>query len=766
MNTSALNWIINVRSMKRRERGMEPRPIRDRSRVEKESDCRRPSERKGEDGGSRGVNLPPLLATHLGRSENGQPLQLTLTFRYGGNQPLTNSGGISLPMEPMYPPNVPPTSYPFYAQLVNSLSNTPMYPNYGPTGLFTDSTDCVTPFVRHIKDYPLPDGLKMPSHLAICSPILSKILPGCGGTAKKQRDGESTRDFVTRYTDDTLQILRLHKEQRISGFVHGLKTRSLVELLSTDFPTTYKGLTEKTYTWIEAKEVATNVAPSDHKECFDRFNKSSSRNNNKGKKKNRDRLAFLASQRGSSGSHSRAPYTRMKTLNFVIVMSNSPHNLLLERTAMWKMGIVVSTIHIPIKFHTHHGIGTVVSTYESNKLEEGKKKIKETIPQATRNILSCVGAEKKIIINDKNIIVEGKHFNMEHKLNEYKHIDSIKQKKQGLALEQNEAPCKEVDKLTKAGILREVKYQMWEANPIMVRKSNEGWRMYVHFTCINKAFPKDCYPLLKIYWKVESLSRFRLKCLLDAYKGNHHIQMADGDKDKTTFFIDKGIFCYRKMPFGLKNTGATYRRLIEKHSRVAWTRRPYNRQLKQRKPSEKTSTHGSERWKVPGRSYRLLYEIGRSEVLSIHNRKTYGEVRMGEHRMQTRHIPVLYFDLSSLRKWTRRGYKRDIVNVTEQRLGKNHQGWVDKLPQVLWEFKAKKNDKRRREDLDILEERIIASIKEGHYKQRLERYYNKRVRPSTFKPGTYVFRLNSASKAEFQGNIGPTWEGTYIVRKA
>ncbi|GJX03851.1 hypothetical protein Tco_0189767 [Tanacetum coccineum] len=47
----------------------------------------------------------------------------------------------------------------------------------------------------------------------------------------KQRDGESTRAFVTRYTDDTLQILRLHEEQRISGFA-GLKTRSLVEFLS------------------------------------------------------------------------------------------------------------------------------------------------------------------------------------------------------------------------------------------------------------------------------------------------------------------------------------------------------------------------------------------------------------------------------------------------------------------------------------------------------------------------------------------------------
>ncbi|GJX98864.1 reverse transcriptase domain-containing protein [Tanacetum coccineum] len=85
----------------------------------------------------------------------------------------------------------------------------------------------------------------------------------------KQREGGSTRAFITRYTDDTLQILGLHEEQRISGFVHGLRTRSLVEHLSTDLPSTYKGLMEKTYTWVKAREVATNGASSDRRDSFD-----------------------------------------------------------------------------------------------------------------------------------------------------------------------------------------------------------------------------------------------------------------------------------------------------------------------------------------------------------------------------------------------------------------------------------------------------------------------------------------------------------------
>nr|GFD20918.1 reverse transcriptase domain-containing protein [Tanacetum cinerariifolium] len=72
-----------------------------------------------------------------------------------------------------------------------------------------------------------------------------------------------------------------------------------------------------------------------------------------------------------------------------------------------------------------------------------------------------------------------------------------------------------------------------------------------------------CYSLPIIEWKVESLSGFRLNCFLDAYKGYHQIQMVEGDKDKTTFFAGEGVFCYRKMPFGLKNAGATYQRLVD-----------------------------------------------------------------------------------------------------------------------------------------------------------------------------------------------------------
>ncbi|KAJ8650579.1 hypothetical protein MRB53_003602 [Persea americana] len=51
---------------------------------------------------------------------------------------------------------------------------------------------------------------------------------------------------------------------------------------------------------------------------------------------------------------------------------------------------------------------------------------------------------------------------------------------------------------------------------------------------------------------------------LDAYQGYHHIAMEETDQEKTAFITPKGTYCYKRMPFGLKNVGATYQRLVMK----------------------------------------------------------------------------------------------------------------------------------------------------------------------------------------------------------
>ncbi|KAL0366176.1 UNVERIFIED_CONTAM: Polyprotein P3 [Sesamum radiatum] len=86
--------------------------------------------------------------------------------------------------------------------------------------------------------------------------------------------------------------------------------------------------------------------------------------------------------------------------------------------------------------------------------------------------------------------------------------------------------------------------------------------MCTDFTDVNKACPKDPYPLPRIDLLVDSTAGYELFSMMDAYQGYHQIFMAEEDSIKTSFITNQGIFCYNVMPFGLKNAGATYQRLV------------------------------------------------------------------------------------------------------------------------------------------------------------------------------------------------------------
>ncbi|GKC74050.1 hypothetical protein Tco_1119933 [Tanacetum coccineum] len=77
----------------------------------------------------------------------------------------------------------------------------------------------------------------------------------------KIREGESVRAFITLYIDETTQITRLNKDQRIAYFVHRVKIKLLVKFISTELPESYDGLIEKTCSWLEAEETTSEGKP-------------------------------------------------------------------------------------------------------------------------------------------------------------------------------------------------------------------------------------------------------------------------------------------------------------------------------------------------------------------------------------------------------------------------------------------------------------------------------------------------------------------------
>uniref|UniRef100_A0A2N9GLL2 Reverse transcriptase domain-containing protein n=1 Tax=Fagus sylvatica TaxID=28930 RepID=A0A2N9GLL2_FAGSY len=137
-------------------------------------------------------------------------------------------------------------------------------------------------------------------------------------------------------------------------------------------------------------------------------------------------------------------------------------------------------------------------------------------------------------------------------------------KRRVFAPERNTAIMEEVDKLLMAGFIREVYYPEWLANVVMVKKSTGKWRMCVDFTDLNKTCPKDSYPLPRIDQLVDSTAGHKLLSFMDAFSGYNQIQMAEEDQEKTAFITSRGLFCYKAIPFGLKNAGATYQRLVNK----------------------------------------------------------------------------------------------------------------------------------------------------------------------------------------------------------
>ena len=153
---------------------------------------------------------------------------------------------------------------------------------------------------------------------------------------------------------------------------------------------------------------------------------------------------------------------------------------------------------------------------------------------------------------------------IEHKLNVDLEKKPVQQKRWAFAPERNQAITDEVAKLLTIGFVREVYYPEWLANVIIVKKANGKWRMCVNFTDLNKACPKDCFPLPRIDQLVDSTAGHKLLTFMDAFSGYNQIKMAEEDQEKTTFITSQGLYCYNVMPFGLKNADATYQRLVNK----------------------------------------------------------------------------------------------------------------------------------------------------------------------------------------------------------
>ena len=123
----------------------------------------------------------------------------------------------------------------------------------------------------------------------------------------------------------------------------------------------------------------------------------------------------------------------------------------------------------------------------------------------------------------------------EHSLHVKPDARPVKQPLRRFGEEKRRAIGEEIARLLDAGFIMEVYHPDWLANPVLVMKKNNTWRMCIDYTSLNKACPKDPFALPRIDQVIDSMAECELLSFLDAYSGYHQIKLNPADKLKTTF---------------------------------------------------------------------------------------------------------------------------------------------------------------------------------------------------------------------------------------
>ncbi|XP_068461731.1 uncharacterized protein [Phaseolus vulgaris] len=306
--------------------------------------------------------------------------------------------------------------------------------------------------------------------------------------------------------------------------------------------------------------------------------------------------------------------TKKIKIRYLVVDATTSYNVLLGRSSLNKLGAIVSTPHLAMKFPTEKCEITTVYVNQKDARECYAAGLKmnlranhdtermvamadldprindERIEPKEETTVVVLGQDEKqctyvsgslpkellskfitVLRNNKDLFawkpsdIPGIDPKVVcHKLSVCQEARPVSQKRRKLGEERRKAAIEETEKLMQAGFIKEAQYTTWLSNVVLVKKPNGKWRMCTDYTDLNKACPKDTYPLPNIDRLVDGASGQEMMSFLDAYSGYNQIQMYEPDVPKTAFTTDTANYCYKVMPFGLKNAGATYQRLMDK----------------------------------------------------------------------------------------------------------------------------------------------------------------------------------------------------------
>ncbi|XP_019197405.1 PREDICTED: uncharacterized protein LOC109191268 [Ipomoea nil] len=306
------------------------------------------------------------------------------------------------------------------------------------------------------------------------------------------------------------------------------------------------------------------------------------------------------------------PHTKRLEVEFVVVRISCAHNVILGRPALEDLRCIISMEHLRLKFPTPTGVGVArgdqrisrscylracrqigkrdlqVHTIAEKALkeEEGRPRAEPVVEteevvldlsrpdrvvevgtglalELRARIIGVIRAYKGVFAWGPEDMPGLSRDVITHKLAVDPTAKPVQQRKRYLSAERREFVRTEVNTLLEIGHVREVLYPKWLANVVLGPKP-PTWRICVDYTDLNKACPMDPFPLPNIDQLVDETAGCALMSFLDAFRGYHQIFMHEDDEEKTAFTTPEGVFCYRVMAFGLKNSGATYTRMVAK----------------------------------------------------------------------------------------------------------------------------------------------------------------------------------------------------------
>ena len=129
-----------------------------------------------------------------------------------------------------------------------------------------------------------------------------------------------------------------------------------------------------------------------------------------------------------------------------------------------------------------------------------------------------------------------------HKLPTDPSFPPVKQKKRNFKTSTSKQILEEVQKQLTAKVIRSLKYPTWLANIVPVPKKDGKVRVCVDYRDLNKASPKDNFPLPNIHILIDSCAKHELQSFVDCFAGYHQILMDEDDAEKTAFITPWGVF--------------------------------------------------------------------------------------------------------------------------------------------------------------------------------------------------------------------------------